>query len=131
MSEIFCGIGKIPKGKRRGTMMECAQKKQIKLFGLYKIDPKILEEVDKVKLNEKTRSKLMIRTVSVSEQLKKDKVLLKKKNITDKEMDDIKKRIEKNLKELKEINNTLDKLENKKTQKGGSNNSSDELQICD
>ena len=43
MSAIFCGVGKIPKKSRRGTMRECAEKKQIRYYGIKKIDAKTLE----------------------------------------------------------------------------------------
>ena len=43
MSEIFCGIGKVPAKSRLGSMKECAEKKQIRYYGVKKVDPKILE----------------------------------------------------------------------------------------
>lgn len=42
MADIFCGVGKIPKNARRGTMRECAEKKQIRYYGIKKIDAKTL-----------------------------------------------------------------------------------------
>jgi len=42
MSNIFCGIGKIPKKSRRGTMRECAEKGQIRYYGIKKVDAKTL-----------------------------------------------------------------------------------------
>ena len=42
MSDIFCGIGKIPKKSRRGTMRECAEKGQVRYYGIKKIDAKTL-----------------------------------------------------------------------------------------
>ena len=42
MSDIFCGIGKMPKKSRRGTMRECAEKGQIRYYGIKKIDAKTL-----------------------------------------------------------------------------------------
>ena len=49
MSTIHCGITKPKKGKRLGTMEECAKKKQVRLFGLNKIDPKIIDSIQKKK----------------------------------------------------------------------------------
>lgn len=43
MSKIFCGVGKVPKKSRRGTMRECAEKKQIRYYGIKKIDAKTLD----------------------------------------------------------------------------------------
>ena len=39
---IYCGIGKIPKGKRRGRVMECVQRKQVRYFGEKKVDKRLL-----------------------------------------------------------------------------------------
>jgi hypothetical protein len=44
MSEqaMFCGIGKIPKGKVRGTPEYCVQARQVRYYGLKVIDEKFL-----------------------------------------------------------------------------------------
>lgn len=41
--DIYCGSGKIPAGKREGTMKECLKKNQVRLWGVKKIDKKVLE----------------------------------------------------------------------------------------
>ena len=38
MTEPYCGVGKMPKGYRRGTMRECVDMKQIRYYGLKKVD---------------------------------------------------------------------------------------------
>lgn len=43
MSQIYCGIGKIPKSSRLGSMKECAEKKQIRYYGVKKVDSKLIE----------------------------------------------------------------------------------------
>lgn len=43
MSTVYCGICKLPKGKRQGTMKECAELGQVRYYGLHKMDPKTLE----------------------------------------------------------------------------------------
>lgn len=43
MSDIYCGIKKVPKGKRLGTMQECTDLKKVNYWGLYKIDPSIIQ----------------------------------------------------------------------------------------
>lgn len=48
----YCGANiDIPKGKRPGTMRECAEKNQIRRYGIFKIDPDILKgkEIAKIK----------------------------------------------------------------------------------
>lgn len=42
-SDVYCGIGIIPKGKRLGTIDECFKKKQIKYYGQIAVDPEILK----------------------------------------------------------------------------------------
>jgi hypothetical protein len=43
MSDPYCGIGEIPKGYRRGSMKECAERGQIRYYGIKKIDSTTLE----------------------------------------------------------------------------------------
>lgn len=43
MDKIYCGIGDVPKGKRKGTMKECALAGQVRLFGISKIDKRTLQ----------------------------------------------------------------------------------------
>lgn len=43
MTEPYCGIGDPKKGQKRGSMRECAEKGQIRYYGIHKIDPKTLE----------------------------------------------------------------------------------------
>ena len=43
MPDVFCGIGKVPPKAKLGSMKECAEKKQIRYYGVKKVDPKILE----------------------------------------------------------------------------------------
>ncbi|AEX61856.1 hypothetical protein CE11_00724 [Megavirus courdo11] len=43
MSEdMYCGIGKIPKGKIRGTPEYCIEANQVRYYGLKKIDSNLL-----------------------------------------------------------------------------------------
>lgn len=38
MSDVYCGIGKIPKNSRRGTPKECLNSNQVRYYGIEKID---------------------------------------------------------------------------------------------
>jgi len=40
---MYCGIGKIPRGKTRGTPEYCVQSNQIRYYGLEKIDKNLLK----------------------------------------------------------------------------------------
>ena len=41
---IYCGVDKLKPTNRRGTAKECAELKQVRYYGLKKIDKKIVEE---------------------------------------------------------------------------------------
>ncbi|AYV84102.1 MAG: hypothetical protein Hyperionvirus17_22 [Hyperionvirus sp.] len=58
MSDIFCGIKKVPKGSRLGSMKECAEKKQVRYYGVKKIDAKLLEVAKGTKKDPNSRSNL-------------------------------------------------------------------------
>jgi hypothetical protein len=61
MTKIYCGVGKIPKNSRKGSMRECAEMGQIRLYGLYKVDPKIIAVKSKPSTKEKQMGKEDIR----------------------------------------------------------------------
>lgn len=64
--KIFCGINKIPKGKKRGTVFECGKAKQIRYYGMVVIDKKVLGALDK-KIVDKSKQldKLFIKLVGL------------------------------------------------------------------
>ena len=43
MSSIYCGAKKPPKGKKYGSMSQCKERNQIRLYGLRKVDPLIAQ----------------------------------------------------------------------------------------
>src|SRR5690606_13795779 len=47
MTKIYCGIGKVPKNKKLGTMKQCAEANQIRYYGIKKIDRITLENLMK------------------------------------------------------------------------------------
>jgi hypothetical protein len=105
-SDIYCGIKKVPKNKKLGSMKECAEKGQVSYWGLKKIDTKILENTKSVKKMslDKTRTnkiKLDTRLKKLTKDLDvaKDK---EKKSTLKKEITKTKKDLEKATKEYKE-----------------------------
>lgn len=66
MSNIYCGVDKIPKGKKLGTMKECAELGQIRYYGKKKIDPRTLESVKNKKGLPETRENLIKTLVSLN-----------------------------------------------------------------
>lgn len=99
MSEnIYCGIDKVPKGSRRGTMKECAEKGQIRYYGIKKVDPKIVETAKKhSRLRDETRESLVVKLMGT-----RGKVRSLKNKIAD----------EKDPKEKKKLQKELDKMLN-------------------
>lgn len=85
--KIYCGCGKMPKGYKRGSMSQCVEMGQVRLYGLYKINPKLLE---KTKPKEKMLSekdlisliaKLRGARVKLEREFKGEKDVAKKKLI--------------------------------------------------
>jgi len=60
MTDIYCGIGKVPTGLRRGTMKECATKGQIRYYGVKKIDGRLLEWIQTFDKRKATRSDILV-----------------------------------------------------------------------
>ena len=81
MSTIHCGASMVKKGKRLGTMEECVKKNQIRLYGINKIDTKLLEKKKKEKLNDTERGKLYDKLIRLKAQIKK--LMEKKKSASD------------------------------------------------
>lgn len=42
MSVPYCGINEPRKGQHRGSMKECALANQVRLYGIYKADPRLI-----------------------------------------------------------------------------------------
>ena len=50
LKNIYCGCKTpTPKGKKKGTQSQCAKKSQVRLYGLNKVDPKLLIKDSKPK----------------------------------------------------------------------------------
>jgi len=58
MSNVYCGVGKIPKNTKLGTAKECIEKGQARLYGLKKIEKKLIDEILKIKKKQPSRMKL-------------------------------------------------------------------------
>ncbi len=60
MTDIYCGIGKVPKKQRRGTPEECVEKGQIRYYGLKQIDQRLIDNAKNKAKIPVTRDKLVI-----------------------------------------------------------------------
>lgn len=124
MSDIYCGVGAVPKKSKLGSMKQCAEKKQIRYWGVKKIDTKMLalaQGKSKTAKDKKTREKVM---VEVSAYRGKIRNLTKKldgakdakeKSKLEKDLDDAKDGLEKKLKLFREIEAKLKKTQSRAT----------------
>lgn len=110
MPKIYCNIGDIPKGHKRGSMKECAEKKQIKYYGEKKVDRKIIisildkkkskknpqKELDDIKVNLASmvgKIKNITRKIENEDDKKKKKQYEKEKVIIEKEFEKTKEKL--------------------------------------
>jgi len=61
MSQIYCGADKLKKNQRKGTIKECVEKKQIRLYGLKKVDEKMISYSKRKDILPDTREKLILK----------------------------------------------------------------------
>ena len=95
MSKIYCGIGKMPKNYKIGNMKECAETGQVRLYGLKKIDPRILEAAKKNRKGRESRDSIILKIATL-----RGKIRGMNKKID----------FEKNKKTKQTLNNDLQKL---------------------
>lgn len=69
----YCGSEKIPKGHREGTIPECVEKKQVRLYGLRKVDKKSLAITKSKSKLPITREKLILMLVSLRGTIRRSK----------------------------------------------------------
>jgi hypothetical protein len=127
MSDIYCGSKDVPKGKRRGSMKECADKNQLCYYGVKKIDKKLLDSVNKKGPKKISRERIMIKLVEhrvrvkrLTEAVKYEKDP-KKKDVLEKDLDKHKAELLKYQKLFKEADKEreekIEQLNKKKSQK--------------
>ena len=73
MADIYCGIDDVPKGKRRGSMRECAEKKQVRYYGKYKVDNIALEAAKNKDVIPETREKLLLELAALRGSIRRHK----------------------------------------------------------
>jgi len=119
--KIYCGIGKTPKGYRLGSMVECLENRKVNLYGLYKIDSKLIKQKlsskKKTSKKDKTIKEMDIRLTQAS---LKGKIIAFNREITtlEKEDDDrniplikkIKKQIDLTNTEIKKLSELIKKI---------------------
>lgn len=73
MSKPYCGVGKLPKDSRIGTMRECAEKRQVRYYGIKKIDTKTIELAKRKDTIPETRDKLVSMLVTLRGTINRNK----------------------------------------------------------
>jgi len=120
--KIYCGIKDVPKNSRKGTMLECAKKHQVKLYGIHKVDKKLLD-IDKINKVQQEKSKIQIKIRTLKFRIRKRKDILEeivmkfnkekaKKSPNEKLMQDWHKKAQKLAKEGESAQKELLSLEN-------------------
>lgn len=81
----YCGIGPLRSGYRLGTMSECAELKQVRRFGQYKADSRIISEKKTKKNNRQSKlielAKLRGRANKIRKDIEYEKDKIKKKDL--------------------------------------------------
>jgi hypothetical protein len=105
----YCGTGKPKKGQKLGNMKECAESKQIRRFGLFKVDSLVEKSIQDQKANRKKKEDLMLKKFTLEGKLKNLKGKLQNaKTSTDKK--EVKKEIDTIMKKKTELISKLKKL---------------------
>ena len=104
---VFCGITQpVPKGHRLGSMKECLDLKQVRYYGLKKIDSKL---ADSINVKKESKSDLMIKIAGLRGKLSKLKRDIESsKNFEEKKK--ITEEFEKVRKEILSLNEKMQKI---------------------
>lgn len=86
----YCGASEIPKNKKKGTMIECSNAKQIRLYGLNKIDKRLLKAKKEKKM---TRDQLIMKRIQLNARIKQFKKQQKDVKKLEEEVKDLEDRL--------------------------------------
>lgn len=105
---IYCGIGKVPTDKIRGTAKECIVTNQVRYYGIKKIDIKLIENKDLMNPDKELKKlrKMEVILRGMANKLKKDK---NNKNVDQAKLDKLKKKIKKTLAEYNNLKKVYEK----------------------
>jgi hypothetical protein len=109
--KVVCGVKEPTKNERRGTMVECAEKKQIRYYGLKKVDKKIVDKMTKKK-SDMTLEEASGKAKGLKTRLKniKAKLEIAKKEKDIKKMEDLTKEFKKTKEQFLKIVPIANKL---------------------
>jgi hypothetical protein len=123
MSKIYCGIGEVPKKSKRGSMEECVKLKQVRYYGLKKVDPRLINYGIEIQKGKATRAELSKKKAGLSGKIKKymKMIIKEKKNNNEKKKKELivvaKKMVEKLAVIEKKIKKIQDKEKKSSTKK--------------
>lgn len=105
--KIVCGVAEPKKNERRGTMKECAEKKQVRYYGIKKVDKIIIDKLvaKKPKKKEKTYEEVMGITVGLKTRaahIRKSMEIAKRKK-NDAKLEELEKELDATRKEYAKI----------------------------
>ena len=114
VDNIFCGAGKVPSGKKRGTMKECVEKNQFRYWGVKTIDARLLDQTKAKKTMPSTRYKLMEKMIGIDGKIKQYNLKIKHmKNPKKSEVQEVEDQIDKLKEERAKFKIQLAKVEEK------------------
>lgn len=103
--KVYCGAKKVPKGRKQGSMKECVDSKQVRLYGLRKIDERTLKAKQKRKEQQKGPSKAFL-----IGQLSKFERQLAREGYSPEERKELKKKYKETLKEIEKLQKLAKKV---------------------
>lgn len=113
MTKIYCGTkDKPPKGKRPGNMKECVRARQIRKFGLNKVDKRIIEQKGGEKpVSEMSKQELRRQIIALKAKVKKLRIEYNDEDTDEKKKPQIKQQAEKIVKQIVALQRALKTLQ--------------------
>lgn len=104
MSNVYCGVRDVPAGKKRGSMKQCAEKGEVRYYGLNKVDERLLEFLRDPKQKPMSRDKVFIKMSSLKMKLKKMQIV-----VSDAQKESQKKKTATAIKKFEKLRDTFNK----------------------
>ena len=106
----YCGSGKTPPGKEKGSMLDCVKAGKVSLYGVNKVDPRLLSKKDELKKKQASKSEIVREKIKLEVKIKK--IIEKAKKEKDvKKRQEMKTEGKKMVEELKKLENKLDVIQ--------------------
>ncbi len=98
MSNQYCGIHDVPKGKVRGSAQHCLKCNQARYYGIEEIDPMLLKKITLAKKYNLNAERIKLRNIrsngeALLKEIKRMRIIMDNENVTDSEYKKAKKRL--------------------------------------